>query len=113
MRHVNTSDGIGVCFLTWNSAKNDGKCPSLAPVANNLADVKIIPFTPPNVLSATNIGINQANDPNILLPNVCLKESVKFDIYIKQKKIFENLIKLLTTATAKLSFISSPGITTK
>lgn len=38
------------------------------------------------MLSATNIGINQANDPNILLPNVCLKESVKFDIYIKQKK---------------------------
>lgn len=73
-KHENISDGIGVCFSTWNSAKNDGRCPSLAPVANNLADVKMTPLTPPNVLSATKIGINQATDPKTLLPNVCGKK---------------------------------------
>ena len=76
-KHENISDGIGVCFLTWNKAKNDGKCPSLAPVANNRADVKITPLTPPNVLKATKIGISQLNDPNTLLPNVCGKDEEK------------------------------------
>lgn len=76
-RHENISDGIGVCFLTWNSAKNVGRCPSLAPVAKSRAEVKITPLTPPNVLSATKIGINQLNEPKTLLPNVCGEKEIK------------------------------------
>lgn len=47
-----------------------GKCPSCDPVKNNLADVNNIPFTPPNVDSATKIGTNQCKLPKVLFPNV-------------------------------------------
>lgn len=81
--HENISDGIGVCFFTCSSAKNDGKCPSLAPVANSRADVKITPLTPPNVLKATKIGISQLNEPKTLLPNVCEVEEETRKAFVK------------------------------
>lgn len=73
-RHEKISEQIGVCFLMWNKAKNDGKWPSLAPVAKSRAEVKMTPLTPPKVLSATKIGISQLSFPKTLLPNVCWGE---------------------------------------
>lgn len=56
---VKSSEGTGVNLLTWIYENSSGRCPSCDPVKNNLAEVNNIPFTPPNVDKATNIGTNQ------------------------------------------------------
>lgn len=63
-------DGIGVRHLILMSEIAAGKCPFRAPTKNNRELAKIAPFNDPNVEQATNNGINQANIPNILSPNV-------------------------------------------
>lgn len=47
-----------------------GKWPFLAPTKKRRDDANIAPFNEPNVEQATNKGINQDMNPNILLPNV-------------------------------------------
>lgn len=49
-----------------------GKWPLRAPTKNRRDEAKIAPFNEPNVDAATNIGIVQANHPNIFSPNVTL-----------------------------------------
>lgn len=52
----------------WIKENRSGKWPSWEPMRNRREDVKSIPFTPPKVERATNIGTIQANEPKVLLP---------------------------------------------
>ena len=65
-----TTLGTGVAFSTWIMVKRKGICPSRAPAMNKRDAVNNVPFTPPNVEQATNMGINQERGPNILFANV-------------------------------------------
>lgn len=63
-------DGIGVKHLMLMRLIQAGRCPFLAPTKNKRELAKIAPFNEPKVEQATNNGINHANIPSILSPNV-------------------------------------------
>jgi hypothetical protein len=67
---VNIREGTGVNLRIWMNEKKEGRWPSWAPTRKRRPDVNRIPFTPPNVDSATNTGTAQDSSPNILLPKV-------------------------------------------
>lgn len=54
--------------MIWPSTR--GRWPFLAPAKNSLDDVKIQPFRPPNVDSATKTGIVKLKMPKTRSPNV-------------------------------------------
>lgn len=63
-------EGIGVKHFILISEMAAGRCPFLAPTKNSRELAKIAPLSDPKVEKATNSGINQANMPSILSPNV-------------------------------------------
>lgn len=85
--HININDGIGVKQLIFIKEMAAGKCPFRAPTKNKRDDAKIAPFKEPKVEHATNNGIINANDPNILFANVTYKwKNKNYGRYLAKKK---------------------------
>lgn len=105
--HMKMSDGIGVKQLTLINEMAAGKWPFRAPTKNNRDDAKMAPFNEPNVEQATNNGITQAKNPNILLANVT------YSMWQKEKlrhfKVLCNLGRIILRIREKTKLIKTYG----